>query len=451
MPRNIAHRFCGITTALTAWLAGPSVPAHAQQELTAAFNGTGQRLFSGMLRDAPDDGNIVFSPYSVGSAMAMALAGARGPTEREMAGVLGLGLARASVAAQSAAVAAILNGYDQGPVAPTCPAGLALAQGACVGPASAAGRCPPGSWRDGDGCGAAPVWPRSAQLRTANALMIGRQADDAIADDYAALLAGKFGAEVFCQASVDVVNDWVNRRTEGKIDRLLDRLNPAITAVILNAIYFKVAWQTPFRKEATRPSDFNLSVSHKAQVPTMHQLSAFAVSAGAGYRAVRLPYNVAPLSMTLVLPDRIDGLADTASRLTASALADLMAALRRARPRPVVLSLPRFKVDFRASLVDGFRRLGMTRAFDLAQADFSGMTGQPPDRLPTAVQDIVHRAVIEVAEEGTEAAAATAVMMARAARPASPEPFAVDRPFLFFITDDATGAILFQGRIVDPR
>src|SRR5262249_12913236 len=185
------------------------------------------------------------------------------------------------------------------------------------------------------------------------------------------------------------------------------------------------------------------------KVPTMHRLGSYQVATRAGYRAIRLPYSVEALSMVVVLPDEIGGGEKLARDLGAPALAALFRDLTEWKT--VSLALPRFKTSFKAKLGELFQAAGMRRAFDLRQADFSGMTSRPPREAPLAISEVVHRAVIDVTEEGTEAAAATAVgMMTASAGPAA-EPFMVDRPFLFYIADDATGAILFQGRISDPR
>ena len=127
------------------------------------------------------------------------------------------------------------------------------------------------------------------------------------------------------------------------------------------------------------------------------------------------------------------------------------ALLRNGQTRYVDLSLPRFKTAFKAELVTPFRQAGMPLPFDPNRADFSGITGRPLSEERLVISQIVHRAVIEVQEEGTEAAAATAIEMSRTSVPPDPEPFRADRPFLFYIVDYATRAILFQGRIVDPR
>jgi serpin B len=173
--------------------------------------------------------------------------------------------------------------------------------------------------------------------------------------------------------------------------------------------------------------------------------------AGRGFRALRLPYTIPELSMTIVLPNDIDGLAMIAQRFTGQELSDLFAALRMATPQPVAVALPQFKSSFRTRLGETFQRLGIKKAFDIKQADLSGMTSRSPAEAPLAIQDVIHQTVINVTETGTEAAAATAIIMMTATPQPKPEEFTVDRPFLFFITDDVTGAILFEGRILDPR
>jgi len=155
-----------------------------------------------------------------------------------------------------------------------------------------------------------------------------------------------------------------------------------------------------------------------------------------------------------VLPDAVDGLSKVAQRLDAAEVASVTAALKGATRGQVALALPRFKAEFRADgLVSLFKTAGMALAFDPLHADFSGMTGSASGT-KLNIDDIKHRATIEVTEPGTEAAAATAVVIAgRGLAPREPDAasFVVDRPFLFYVVDDASGAILFQGRITDPR
>jgi leukocyte elastase inhibitor len=415
--------------------------------LTEAYNASGEGLF----KQFPP-GNVVFSPYSIGTAMAMALAGARGETEREMIVALRQRLSRPEIDAANAAVLSILNGYDKSAAPPTCPAGMRVNDRRCEGSPGANGRCQFPAQREGELCVAAPTYPPSAKLAVANALMLTRHGG-LVAKSYEALLKDKYAAEVFRNATLDDVNGWVSRKTEGKIDKILERLEPDSAAVLLNAVYFKAKWAAVFSKDATKDEAFNLTPVQKVAVPTMRQVGTFNSVARTGYRAVRLPYEVRALGMVIVLPDAVDGIDDVGRRMGPEELSQMFAALRSSDAgKRVDLAMPRFKTSFKADLVKLFQQAGMQRAFNPKDADFSGMTGRPPAEVPFAIGQIVHRAVIDVMEDGTEAAAATAITMLAGSAPArQPEVFRVDRPFLFYIVDDATGAIQFQGRVVDPR
>jgi serpin B len=202
------------------------------------------------------------------------------------------------------------------------------------------------------------------------------------------------------------------------------------------------------RPDATRDEVFHLA-DGEAKVPMMHLRTDLALATRPGYQAIRLPYEGGRVSMVVVLPD--PGNTAIAQRLSDEEMKSLLAALRTA-PRPVELALPRYHATFKSSLVDLFKSMGMRRAFDFNRADFSGMTGRPQAELRLAIGQIVHAAVVDVGEEGTEAAAATAAtMVAKAIRLPPAQVFRVDRPFLFAIVDETTGAVLFEGRIADPR
>jgi serpin B len=436
----------GLIFAQAAAAQSMSPPASADpapaRALTAAYDASAHDLFTTF---AAEPGNIVFSPYSIGTAMAMVLSGARGETESEMARVLRHTLPRAAIDRANAGVLATLNGYDKSAEPVACPSGMRFDGKDCAARPAANGACAAGYRRD-DRCVAPARQPPSAALKTANALMLLKRKGDMISTDYAAHLEQSYRAQVFRDAGLDEINRWVARQTEGKIEKILDALDPDAPAVILNAVYFKAAWQSPFMVRATSDEDFQLTASAKVKVPTMHRLGSYQAVTRPGYRAIRLPYSVAPLSMVVVLPDEVGGVDKLARALDAPALAALFADL--GEWKTVSLALPRFKTSFKANLGALFVKSGMRRSFDPAIADFSGMTVRPGQ---FAISDVIHRAVIDVTEEGTEAAAATAVAMTAASMPAHVEPFVVDRPFLFYIADETTGAILFQGRISDPR
>lgn len=417
--------------------------------LTDAYNASGQELFAAF---AAKSGNIVFSPYSIGTAMAMALSGARGDTATEMAAALKQRLGSGDIDAANRDAMTILNGYDHSADPWTCPPGMKVVEHTCEAPPAGERKLCFGNMAlRGDRCVGNASPPPAARLLSANALMLAARGD-LISDAYADLLRTHYGAEVFKHASLADINGWVARKTEGKIGRILDQLDPNSAAVLINAVYFKARWQAVFDKALTKNDTFNLSPTQKVQVPMMARTGDYALVAREGYRAVRLPYEVPVLGLVVVLPNEGITVAAVASRLDEKELTDLFAALRAPGVvHPVALALPRFKAEFAADLVGPFRQAGMRRAF-AANADFSGMTGgRHTDALDIGA--ILHHAVIEVSEETTEAAAVTAVVvraLAMAPRQ-SPEPFRVDRPFLFYLVDDATGAILFEGRIADPR
>ena len=384
--------------------AGGAIAQGQTEQLVEAYNASGRDIYA---RLAANPGNVVLSPLSIGTAMAMALAGARGATEAEMLRVLKQRLTRPEIDAANGALMQRLNGYQQG----TPPAKLAIA----------------------------------------NALMLMR--DEKLSADYTAVVKDKYTAEVFAHAGLDDVNKWVSEKTEGKIPKILDRLNPRAVAVLLDAVYFKAQWAAMFSTYATKNEPFSLTATRRVDVPMMHRTGNYTVVAREGFRAILLPYNVPSLGMVVVLPDAIDGLSKVEQKLGAAEFPALITALAAAQPKSVALALPRFKTKFGADLKAVFQQLGMQIAFS-DRADFSGMTGRPPADSGLKIDEIAHRAVVDVTEEGTEAAAATAVVVAPTMarpQPAAPEPFRVDRPFLFFIVDQTTAAVLFQGRIADPR
>jgi len=432
----------GLAPAARAQEASVRAPVRA---LTAAYDASAHELFTKFV-ETP--GNIVFSPYSIGTAMAMVLSGARGETAGEMGRVLRHTLARDAVDKANASLLATLNGYDRSAEPVACPGSMRFNGRECEAPPAANGACAAG-YRQDNRCVAPGRKPASAALKAANALMLLAAKGDMIAPTYAGLLERDYRAQVFRGAGLDEINRWVARQTEGKIEKILDVVDPDAPAVILNAVYFKAAWKTPFAARATSDDDFHLTTSGTVKVPTMHRLGSYQLATRPGFRAIRLPYSVNALSMVVLLPDQVGGADKLARDLDAPALAALFRDLTEWKS--VNLALPRFKTSYKARLGELFQRAGMRRAFDLRQADFSGMTDRSPREAPLAISDVVHRAVIDVTEEGTEAAAATATTMMTTSAPARIEPFVVDRPFLFYIADEATGAILFQGRISDPR
>jgi serpin B len=382
-------------------------PASPKPEdvLVAAYNATGERLFQD-LAQAP--GNIVLSPYSIGSALSMVLAGARGQTATAIGDTLSLHLS---------------------------PTDLANANESLIADLKTAGG------------------KESVTLNSANALIEVKSG--IVGADYRALLQRSYGAEAF-SGDLDAINRWVAEKTSNKIPHILDNLPDGTGFVLANAAYFKGFWQYPFDKRATEDGTFHLSALKAVQVPMMHDEDNFALIKGAGYKAIRLPYRSdnGCFGMIVVLPDTTNGLPALVTKLGPQQLASLLADLNAASITDVRLQVPHFHGDFQKNLAEALQKAGMAAAFDGKKADFRGMTGAPPAP-QVAVADVIHSAVIDVNEESSEAAAATVAPMAVTAMAPQyqpvPEPFIVDRPFLFFIVDRQTGAVLFQGRISDPR
>ncbi|HZU37594.1 MAG TPA: serpin family protein, partial [Gemmataceae bacterium] len=212
--------------------------------------------------------------------------------------------------------------------------------------------------------------------------------------------------------------------------------------VLTNAVYFKGTWEHQFKPTLTHNGDFHVPADETVQVPMMHQDSHFRYLRANGFQLLEMPYKGNDLAMIILLPQRVDGLADLESKLSADQLESWLA---KARPNYVQVSLPRFKMTRELSLGNVLAGMGMPLAFN-AQADFSGMDGQKD----LHISAILHKAFVDVNEEGTEAAAATGAVMTLAAVPVR-ENFRADHPFVFLIRDNQSGSILFLGRVENPK
>jgi serine protease inhibitor len=349
-------------------------------------------------------GNLFFSPYSVSLALAMTYAGAEGETQTEMAKVLHFA-PEMNVAQSFGALRTRLDSGDKN-------AGF--------------------------------------QLRVANRLW-GQQGFRFL-PAFVEVTRDNFGADVGqldfrkTENARKTINAWVEQQTDHKIQDLLAPgvIEAGTRLVLTNAIYFKSPWTHRFEKSATSDAPFHTSASDEISVPTMHQTHGLRYAADDDVQVLELPYaRDGSLSMIILLPKQVDGLADLEKRLTAE---NLQTWTDELQPQRVAVWLPKFKMTSEFSLSDALKAMGMPLAFS-DQADFSGMSTQ--ERL--FISAVIHKAFVDVDEEGTEAAAATAVavMKSATARPAEDSiEFRADHPFVFLIRDQRTQSILFFGRVV---
>lgn len=395
-----------------------NAPAVSKDELVALA--AGNRAFALDMYQAikEQEGNLFFSPYSISQALAMTYAGARDNTEEEMASTLHFDLPQVQLHPAFNALDKGLNGLSQ----PKTPE---------ADPSQAAGK-----------------QPSSLELAAANALWAQRGTP--IQQAFLETLAANYGSGVQLlnfddsEKSRQIINTWVSDQTKERIENLLPEgsITPDTELVLTNAIYFKASWATEFKNEATVDDSFTLLDGSQVTAPMMHNKAQYGSGAGSGYVAVELPYSGRTTSMVIVMPDP-GQFAEFEAGLTAEWLDRIIAGLR---PGMVDLTMPKFEIKGQTiSLADALRSLGMEKAFDQDLADFSGIV---TDR-PLWIDDVLHQAFVAVDEQGTEAAAATAaVMLTRSVQ--STDKVIIDHPFLFLIRNQATGTILFMGRVVDP-
>jgi serpin B len=244
------------------------------------------------------------------------------------------------------------------------------------------------------------------------------------------------------------INSWVRRNTEGKIDKVVDRIAPEAILFLINAIYFKGQWQVEFEKENTKDDVFRLADGRQKKLPMMSQSGKYNYHKGKDFQAVSLPYGRGRMSMYVFLPDEQTALDQFERNLTFENWENWMKHFRIA---PGDLTLPRFKIEYEADLNDILKALGMGEAFDPQRANFSGIVDPNPSAR-VYISKVKHKALAEVNEEGTMAAAVTSVEMSITSAQPPQEKFVmkVDRPFFFAIRDNATGVVLFMGSVEDP-
>jgi len=363
------------------------------------------------LRHAP--GNLCFSPFSIRTALGMTYAGARGATATEMGRALDL-------PPSDEALHALVRNMRQ-------------------------------SLETGAGAG---------EMSFANALW--SQEGAPLQTDFASLVSRYYGAPVNLvdfrrdpDAVRGAINRWIADATRERIRELIPQggIGPDARLILANAVFFEGAWDEPFDEDDTQDAPFHLEAGGTVDARLMYEQRSVWYFEDDDLQTVALPYRGHEFSMVLTLPKRRDGLADLEARLGAQT----QDRSGRMEHRSVKLHVPRFTISWgTADVKDALSAMGMTTAFDQRRADFSGINGrQPPDTEALFISSVFHRAFIEVDEEGTEAAAATAVEMVRClamepSRPPAIPVFRADHPFLFTIRHDASGATLFMGRVSDP-
>lgn len=353
-----------------------------------------------------EKGNLFYSPYSLSTALAMTYAGARTQTAEQMAKTLHFNLE---------------------------PDKLHAAMGALYKNLNAGGQ------------------KRGYRLNVANALW--GQKNFGFLPDFLNVTKTHYAAgfnEVdfagASEAARKTINDWVEKETQQKIKELIKPgvLGTLTRLVLTNAIYFKGDWASKFKKEATREEPFHLRSDKQVKVLMMNQTGKFRYLEDETFQALELPYVGKDLAMLVFLPKKIGSLSEFEKTLIAAKLKEWLAKLQS---QEVIVSLPKFKMTAEFSLAPVLSAMGMPLAFDSRKADFSGMSGST-ERL--FVSAVVHKAFVEVNEEGTEAAAATGVVVTTRSERVLRR-FRADHPFIFLIRDNRTGSILFVGRVSNPQ
>jgi serpin B len=391
--------------ALAAGLAALPAPADKPAEKAPVVAGNTAFALEMYAQFGKKEGNLFFSPYSISSALAMTSAGARGETLAEMEKALRFP-PQEKLHPAFAALRADLNEAARG--------------------------------------------KEAFQLSTANRLW--GQKGYPFKPEFLKLTADHYGAGLeevdfvrATEAARRTINAWVEKETQDKIKELLQPnvVTSNTRLVLTNAIYFKGTWVNQFKKDQTREEPFFAADGKQTKAQMMNQTGRFPYAETADAQVLALPYRNGPMRMVVILPKKKGGLADVEKALSA----DKLAALDKLAYHQVEVALPKFKFTRDFDLIPELKALGMKRAFTPA-ADLSGLGGSPGELFITAV---VHKAFVDVNEEGTEAAAATAVVVGKnGPGPGPAKAFRADHPFLFAVTDARSGSVLFLGRVSDP-
>ena len=284
------------------------------------------------------------------------------------------------------------------------------------------------------------------ELESANALWA--QEGHSFLDSYFGIIENYYGGEIAnldfengAEEARKAINDWVSEKTGGRIEELIEEgmLTPLTRLVLTNAIYFKGEWAKQFDEDATRPENFWVGPGRTVEVPMMSLTGEFNYTETEEFEALEMPYEGGDLSMLILLPKTRFGLSDLEKDIGPSLLNEIRGGLRE---QTVDVYMPRFELRTDYELSDALKEMGMASAFSGGIADFSGMDGTRD-----LFMDLVaHQAFVRVDEGGTEATAATGVVVILGIH----KTFRADHPFLFIIQQTETGNILFMGRVIDP-
>ena len=365
-----------------------------------------------------EQGNLFFSPYSISTALAMVYAGAEGQTETQMAKTLCFPTSAGAL---------------QRPLTEQT---FAAAFGQMI--------------RDLNARGGQDTY----ELRVANALW--GQEGFAFLQSFLDLIETQYGGTFeqldfvhAAEAARQTINTWVEEQTNGKIKDVIPSgmLNELTRLVLTNAIYFKGNWASQFKANRTEDAPFTLVDGSEVQVPMMRQTKEFGYADLDGLQLLEMPYEGKELSMVILLPKAVDGIAELEQMLTVETLGRWLS--RLGSQDEVQVTMPKFTMTRQFHLGSVLSSMGMPLAFSPVPgvADFSGMNG----KRDLFISAVVHQAYVDVNEEGTEAAAATIGVMDQLSDGRQRPRFCADHPFIFLIRDTASGSILFLGRVMDPR
>jgi serpin B len=404
--------------------------AHAAPNFDLAAKATNELGVELDRRLATANENLCVSPYSIQSALAMTFAGADGDTRTEMARVLHFPSDASAVAASFASLQHSLEEMSAKTAA------LPKKSKEFGGPSE-------------------PI-----MLNIANRLFAQKDYD--FRQDFLSLVKHNFGAAfepidftANPKAAVELINKWVANQTRDKIRDLIpaNALNQLTRLVLANALYLKAPWSDSFSEKTTQPDLFHVRGGTPVEVSMMRKTARFGYAKREDFTAVTVPYVGDDLQFLVLLPDEINGLGGLESKLTE----DVLAACTKLKTEDVDLHLPKFKLEPPTiALAENLQALGMKSAFDIPQgsANFDKMAPRKPNDY-LYISNVFHKTFIAVDEKGTEAAAATAVVMMRATSMPGPKPppieVKVDRPFVYAIQHVPSGVCLFLGRVTDPR